>query len=170
MIKLWIYLFDSKDLFEFFPKFWPLPISKDKLSIIAERVRDENLSVSIRVKFANEASESLPSASASKNTDGWCSLTSSPLNESVYIEAVEVGSDIDQHIESRRLLGVNGRIGVWQVCKNRMHKRCYDSDLRLSNEFTDEVFNNKPNEQPPAPLLNNLSLCQHCMQVNHTNI
>jgi len=33
------------------------------------------------------------------------------------MEAVEVESDIDQQIESRRLVGVIGRIGVWQVCK-----------------------------------------------------
>jgi hypothetical protein len=32
------------------------------------------------------------------------------------MEAVEVASDIDQQIESRRLLGVIGRIGVWHVC------------------------------------------------------
>lgn len=71
-----------------------------------------NLSVSKRVKFAKEASESLASPLESMKVEEWCSLTSSPLKESVYIEAVEVGSDIDQQIESSKLLGVNGRKGV----------------------------------------------------------
>ena len=42
-----------------------------------------NLSVSSREKFAKEASDSLPSPLASKNTDVWCSLTSPTLDDSV---------------------------------------------------------------------------------------
>lgn len=77
-----------------------------------ERLDFKNLSISGREKLTNEDSDSFPSPFASKHIGACCSGSSSTLNESVYIEAVEVGSDIDQQIESRRLIGVIGRIGI----------------------------------------------------------
>lgn len=72
-------------------------------------VPDTNLSVSGRVKLAKDTSDSLPSAFASKNTGD---RPSSEPRESVYMEAVEVGSDTVQQMESRRLVGVMGLIRV----------------------------------------------------------
>lgn len=88
----------------------------------SERLDFNNLSISGREKLTNADSDSFPSPFASKHIGAWCSLASSTMNESVYTEAVEVGSDIDQQIESRRLIGVIGRIGILHVC-NYMKKR-----------------------------------------------
>ena len=73
------------------------------------RGENNNRSVSGWVKCTNEASKS---PFASRNTDEGGSLVQPTLKENVKIEAVEVGSDIDQQIESKRLIGVIGRIRV----------------------------------------------------------
>lgn len=73
---------------------------------------DFSLSVRGRDKLINEVSDSFPVSFVSRNMDVWFSFAFSMLEDSVYIEAVEVGSDTDQQMESNRLAGVNGRIGV----------------------------------------------------------